>query len=85
MTPAGAWLPGMRYTYVTWSRADRRQEARARARERGVIARMTDPELAAYLGMQAHVCPGSWTGRVFYRAARHEAVTVRGAAGIPRL
>lgn len=76
MTPA--WSPGQRYAYCQWSPHERTSEGRVRARERGRIARMRNYELAAFLEDQGDLVGISWCARVSYRAARHEAVTVRG-------
>jgi hypothetical protein len=79
------WSPGARYGYRDWSENERRAEGRVRARERGKIARLDDYGLAAYLTMQADTVDVSWIARVSYRAARHEAMTVRGWSELPRL
>jgi hypothetical protein len=62
------------------NRTQAKDEARSRSTERARIAGLSDPELVAYLH-----CAASSGDPVRYRAAWHEAVTVRGAAGIPKL
>ena len=81
------YAPGGRYAYRQWLRRERRAEAEVRRRERGRIASLTNYALAVYLTTQLGVMDISWIARVSYRAARHEAVMVRGwsAASNPRL
>jgi hypothetical protein len=74
----GGWSPGSRYLYSGWSEHERKSEARVRARERRKIAGLGNYRLAVYLETQAGAVDVSWAARVAYRAARHEAVTVRG-------
>ena len=81
------WSAGDRYNYQEWSLRERSAEGRTRARERGKIAQLTDYQLAAWLETQSDAVSVSWAARVSYRAARHEAITVRGwpADGNPKI
>ena len=80
-------MPGQRYAYREWLRRERRAEAEVRRRERGRIAGLSNYQLARYLTAQLGTMDISWIARVSYRAARHEAITVRGwsPASNPRL
>jgi hypothetical protein len=80
-------MPGTRYAYRAWLRRERRAEAEVRRRERSRIACLSNYALARYLTAQADCVDVSWISRVNYRAAFHEAVTVRGwsAAANPKL